>query len=200
MLRQYLHIKGEHPDCLLMYRMGDFYEMFFEDAVTAARELQIALTSRNRDKDNPDAVPMCGVPWHALQGYLAQLVDKGYRVAICDQVEDPKQASGLVKRAVTRIVTPGTVLDDANLEAKSHNYLGALYWDAGKNQGGFANRASCGNGCKSSPHGNCSCPKTAPSPPMCCWTAYTATVCPCARTLTRPTPPAACAKCSRCRS
>lgn len=138
MLQQYLQIKGEHPDCLLMYRMGDFYEMFFEDAVTAARELQIALTSRNRDKDSPDAVPMCGVPWHALQGYLAQLVDKGYRVAICDQVEDPKQASGLVKRAVTRIVTSGTVLDDANLEAKSHNYLGALYWDADKKQGGFA--------------------------------------------------------------
>ena len=127
MFEQYLRIKAEHPDALLFYRMGDFYELFFDDAVTAARELQIALTSRSKDSENP--VPMCGVPWHAAQSYLAQLVDKGYHVAICDQVEDPRQAKGLVQRAVTRVVTPATVLDDANLDSKSHNYLGALLLD-----------------------------------------------------------------------
>ena len=135
MFEQYMRIKAEHPDALLFYRMGDFYELFFDDAVTAARELQIALTSRSRDSENP--VPMCGVPWHAAQGYLAQLVDKGYHVAICDQIEDPRQAKGLVQRAVTRIVTPGTVLDDANLNSKSHNYLGALLL-AENGSGGFA--------------------------------------------------------------
>ena len=134
MFEQYLRIKAEHPDALLFYRMGDFYELFFDDAVTAARELQIALTSRSKDSENP--VPMCGVPWHAAQSYLAQLVDKGYHVAICDQVEDPRQAKGLVQRAVTRVVTPATVLDDANLDSKSHNYLGALLLDDG-GRGGF---------------------------------------------------------------
>lgn len=136
MFEQYLRIKAEHPDALLFYRMGDFYELFFDDAVTAARELQITLTSRNRDAEN--AVPMCGVPWHAAQGYLAQLVDKGFHVAICDQIEDPKAAKGLVKRAVTCVVTPGTVLEDANLHTKSHNYLGALCYDTARGRGGFA--------------------------------------------------------------
>ena len=135
MFEQYMRIKAEYPDALLFYRMGDFYELFFDDAVTAARELQIALTSRSRDSENP--VPMCGVPWHAAQSYLAQLVDKGYHVAICDQIEDPRQAKGLVQRAVTRVVTPGTVLDDANLHSKSHNYLGALLL-AENGSGGFA--------------------------------------------------------------
>lgn len=135
MFEQYLRIKAEYPDALLFYRMGDFYELFFDDAVTAARELQIALTSRSKDSENP--VPMCGVPWHAAQSYLAQLVAKGYHVAICDQMEDPRQAKGLVQRAVTRVVTPATVLDDANLDSKSHNYLGALLLeDSGR--GGFA--------------------------------------------------------------
>ena len=136
MFEQYLRIKAEHPDALLFYRMGDFYELFFDDAVTAARELQIALTSRSKDSENP--VPMCGVPWHAAQAYLAQLVDKGYHVAICDQVEDPRQAKGLVQRAVTRVVTPATVLDEANLDSKSHNYLGALLLDADSGRGGFS--------------------------------------------------------------
>ncbi len=135
MFEQYLRIKAEHPDALLFYRMGDFYELFFDDAVTAARELQIALTSRSKDSENP--VPMCGVPWHAAQAYLAQLVDKGYHVAVCDQVEDPRQAKGLVQRAVTRVVTPATVLDDANLDSKSHNYLGALLLDADSGKGAF---------------------------------------------------------------
>ncbi|MGN0009092.1 MAG: DNA mismatch repair protein MutS [Desulfovibrionaceae bacterium] len=135
MLEQYLSIKADTPGALLFYRMGDFYELFFDDAETAARELQIALTSRSRDAENP--VPMCGVPWHAAESYLSQLLEKGYSVAICDQVEDPKQAKGLVRRAVTRVITPGTVLEDANLTTKNHNYLGAICWDA-KDGGGFA--------------------------------------------------------------
>ena len=124
MFEQYMRIKAEHPDALLFYRMGDFYELFLDDAKVAARELQIALTSRSKDTENP--IPMCGVPWHAVEGYVAQLIDKGYHVAICDQTEDPKAAKGLVKRAVTRVITPGTVLEDANLASKSHNFLAAL--------------------------------------------------------------------------
>ena len=136
MLEQYTRIKAQHPDALLFYRMGDFYELFFEDARIAARELQIALTSRNRDAQNP--VPMCGVPWHAVEGYLAQLIDKGYNVAICDQTENPKEAKGLVKRAVTRIITPATVLEDVNLNSKSHNYLGAICLSEDSGTGAFA--------------------------------------------------------------
>ena len=116
--------------------MGDFYELFFEDAETAARELQITLTCRNPNAEAK--VPMAGVPHHAALGYLSQLLDKGYKVAICDQIEDPKQAKGLVKRAVTRVLTPGTVLEDSNLSAKSHNYLGAVIWDSDKLRGGLA--------------------------------------------------------------
>ena len=122
MFRQYLEVKRQYPDALLFYRMGDFYELFFEDAGIAARELQLALTSRNRGDDNP--IPMCGVPWRAMESYAAQLIDKGYSIAVCDQTEDPRHAKGLVSRAVTRVVTPGTVLDDANLDSKAHNYLG----------------------------------------------------------------------------
>ncbi|MCH5276219.1 MAG: DNA mismatch repair protein MutS [Desulfovibrionaceae bacterium] len=133
MYEQYLRIKEEYSDALLFYRMGDFYELFFEDAEIAARELQLALTSRSRGEDG---VPMCGVPWHAAEAYISQLVEKGYKIAVCDQVEDPRSARGLVKRAVTRVVTAGTALDDANLEAKAHNYLGALFWNGGA--GGFA--------------------------------------------------------------
>ncbi len=135
MFEQYMRIKEEYPDALLFYRMGDFYELFFDDAATAAKELQIALTSRSRDAANP--VPMCGVPWHAAQTYISQLVDKGYSVAICEQTEDPRAAKGLVQRAVTRVVTPGTVLDDANLAAGSHTYLGAVFFeeDNGKKEG-----------------------------------------------------------------
>jgi DNA mismatch repair protein MutS len=113
--------------------MGDFFELFFEDAEVAARELQIALTSRNPGAENP--VPMCGMPHHAIDEYLRQLLDKGYKVALCDQVEDPKQAKGLVRREVTRVLTPGTVVEDINLDAKGHNFLGALYWDEGHGGG-----------------------------------------------------------------
>jgi DNA mismatch repair protein MutS len=133
MMEQYLRVKEEHPDTLVFFRMGDFFELFFEDAETAARELQIALTSRNPGAENP--VPMCGMPHHAIDEYLRQLLDKGYKVALCDQVEDPKQAKGLVRREVTRVLTPGTVVEDINLDAKGHNFLGALYWDEGHGGG-----------------------------------------------------------------
>lgn len=136
MLEQYLGIKAEYPDALLMYRMGDFYELFFDDAVTASRELQIALTSRG--KDGGKAIPMCGVPWHAAKSYMAQLVERGYCVAICDQIEDPKEAKGIVKRAVTCVLTPGTILDDANLGATSHSYLGAVFHIANLGRSAFA--------------------------------------------------------------
>ncbi len=134
MFEQYLRIKAEYKNCLLFYRMGDFYELFYEDAVTTARELQITLTARH--KDSPAPVPMCGVPWHAAKSYISQLIDKGYHVAICEQVEDPKNAKGIVKREVTQILTPGTVIEDDNLEAKSHNYLAALYIDPQNNKKG----------------------------------------------------------------
>ncbi len=136
MFEQYLGIKDDHPDALLFYRMGDFYELFFDDAKIAAKELQIALTCRNPNSEHK--VPMCGVPHHATEAYLTQLLEKGYKVAICDQVEDPKLAKGLVKRAVTRVLTPGTVVEDSNLQAKAHNYLAALYWDSVKGAGGLA--------------------------------------------------------------
>ncbi|MCL2122722.1 MAG: DNA mismatch repair protein MutS [Desulfovibrionaceae bacterium] len=136
MFEQYRRIKEECGDALLFYRMGDFYELFFDDAVLAAKELQITLTSRNPDAEDP--VPMCGVPWHAAAAYVAQLTNKGYSVAICEQMEDPRQSKGLVKRAVTRIVTPGTALEDIHLEPGSHFYLGAVYWNEETRRGGFA--------------------------------------------------------------
>jgi DNA mismatch repair protein MutS len=135
MFEQYMQVKAEHPDALLFFRMGDFFELFFEDAETAARELSITLTSRNPGAEAK--VPMCGVPHHSVDGYLAQLLEKGYKIAICDQIEDPRQAKGLVKRAVTRVLTPGTIVDDLSLSAKNHNYLAALFWDADKGAGGL---------------------------------------------------------------
>jgi len=123
-MRQFKEIKAQHPDALLFFRMGDFYEMFFEDAVVASRDMEVALTSRDRNSDNP--IPMCGVPFHAADSYIARLIKKGHRVAICDQVEDPRAAKGLVKRAVTRVVTPGTVTDDCLLEARENNFICAV--------------------------------------------------------------------------
>jgi DNA mismatch repair protein MutS len=124
MVQQYLSIKQDYHDAILFYRMGDFYEMFFEDAQTASRVLEIALTSRN--KKDKDPIPMCGVPHHAAQSYIAQLIQHGFKVAICEQVEDPARAKGLVKREVVRVVTPGLVVDTEILEAKSNNFLMAL--------------------------------------------------------------------------
>ncbi|MGE0545721.1 MAG: DNA mismatch repair protein MutS [Kofleriaceae bacterium] len=123
-MRQYLDIKDNHPDGIVLFRLGDFYEMFFEDAVVAARLLDLTLTSRDKGKD--DAVPMCGVPHHSVRGYIAKLTELGHKVVICEQVEDPKLAKGLVKREVVRIVTPGVVLDDDVLEPKLPRYLAAL--------------------------------------------------------------------------
>ena len=123
LMRQYGAIKQRHPNALLLFRLGDFYELFFEDAVVAARELQITLTSRNKEKG--DAIPMCGVPYHAAEGYIAKLIRRGHRVAICDQMEDPRLAKKLVKREVTRVVTPGTAIDAQVLEPRANNYLAA---------------------------------------------------------------------------
>src|SRR6516225_1043336 len=120
LMRQYAAIKKEHPNALLFFRLGDFYELFFEDAVVAARELQITLTSRNKEKGI--AVPMCGVPYHSAEGYIAKLIRKGFKVAICDQMEDPRLAKKLVKRQVTRVVTPGTAAD-SQLGAEENNFL-----------------------------------------------------------------------------
>jgi DNA mismatch repair protein MutS len=122
-MRQYHSIKQQVPNALLMFRLGDFYELFYEDAVTAARELEITLTSRSKEKG---AIPMCGVPYHAAEGYMARLIQKGYRVAICDQMEDPKLTKKLVKREVTRIVTPGTAMDANLVRSRENNYLAAV--------------------------------------------------------------------------
>ena len=124
LMRQYHSIKEQVPNTLLFFRMGDFYELFYDDAVTAARELEITLTSRSKEKGQ--AIPMCGVPHHAAEGYLARLIQKGYRVAMCDQVEDPKKTKKLVKRAVTRIVTPGTTTETNLLKSHENNFLAAV--------------------------------------------------------------------------
>jgi len=124
MVAQYQTIKEQYPDVILMFRLGDFYEMFGDDAVTASRELEIVLTSRSQGYATD--VPMCGVPFHAVDRYVARLISKGYRVAICDQLEDPKKTKKIVKRGVTRVVTPGTVLEDGMLDAKANNYLVAV--------------------------------------------------------------------------
>jgi DNA mismatch repair protein MutS len=124
LMRQYNGIKQQVPNALLMFRLGDFYELFFEDAVVAARELEITLTSRNKEKGA--AIPMCGVPFHAAEGYISRLIQKGYRVAICDQVEDPKSAKGLVKREIMRVVTPGTAMDATLVRSRENNFLAAV--------------------------------------------------------------------------
>ncbi len=125
MVQPYLSIKHNYPDAILFFRMGDFYEMFFEDAKVAARILEIALTSRN--KKDEEAIPMCGVPHHAAQPYVAKLIEHGFKVAICEQVEDPAKSKGLVKRDVVRVITPGLVLDTEILDSKSNNFLMGLY-------------------------------------------------------------------------
>ena len=124
MMQQYHQLKVRFPGMLLMFRLGDFYELFYDDAQVASRELEITLTSRETGKGR--RVPMCGVPYHALNTYLARLVERGYRVAVCDQLEDPRRAKGLVKRDVVRIVTPGTVVENAMLPADANNYLMAV--------------------------------------------------------------------------
>jgi DNA mismatch repair protein MutS len=124
MIKQYLSIKEQYPDAILFYRMGDFYEMFFEDAQVASRVLEITLTSRNKNDDSP--VPMCGVPHRAAQSYIARLIDNGYKVAVCDQIEDPSQAKGLVKRDVVRVITPGMVIENELLDERTNNFVLAV--------------------------------------------------------------------------
>jgi DNA mismatch repair protein MutS len=124
-MRQYLDAKQQHPDAILLFRMGDFYEMFYEDALVAARALELTLTSRSKDV-NGGGIPMCGVPFHAIDGYIARLVKKGFRVAICDQVEDPRKAKGIVKREVVRVVSPGTLTDAAYLDAREPAFIMAV--------------------------------------------------------------------------
>jgi len=125
MLRQYQEIKRQHPGTLLFFRLGDFYELFFDDAVIGSKELEITLTARHRERGNP--VPMCGVPYHAAGGYIAKLVRKGYRVAICEQTEEPTKTTKLVRREVVRIVTPGTAIDSQLLDAGENNYLASVF-------------------------------------------------------------------------
>src|SRR5213594_2207537 len=122
LMRQYAAIKRDHPTALLFFRLGDFYELFFDDAVVASRELQITLTSRNKEKGI--AVPMCGVPYHAAEGYISKLIRKGFKVAVCEQTEDPRVAKKLVRREVTRVVTPRTA--DSSLSSEENNFLAAV--------------------------------------------------------------------------
>src|SRR5881397_1644536 len=121
-MRQYLDAKQQHREAIVLFRMGDFYEIFYEDALVAARALELTLTSRSKDA-NGGGIPMCGVPHHAIDTYIARLVKKGFRVAICDQVEDPKKAKGLVKREVVRVVSPGTLTDSTYLDARQPSFL-----------------------------------------------------------------------------
>ena len=127
MMRQYLEIKEQNKGSLLFFRVGDFYELFFDDAVLASQELDIVLTGK--DCGQEERAPMCGVPYHSCEGYIGRLIEKGYRVAICEQVEDPATAKGLVKRDIIRVVTPGTVLEDSMLDEARNNYLAALCFD-----------------------------------------------------------------------
>src|SRR5918992_1276471 len=124
MLQQYQELKRQHPGTLLFFRLGDFYELFFDDAVTGARELEITLTARHKERGQP--IPMCGVPHHAVANYVARLIRKGYRVAICEQTEDPSKAKKLVRREVVRVITPGTAIDPHLVEAKESVYLAAV--------------------------------------------------------------------------
>ncbi|MFP5250443.1 MAG: DNA mismatch repair protein MutS, partial [Acidobacteriota bacterium] len=126
-MRQWTAAKRENPDALLFFRMGDFYELFYDDATVASRELQLTLTARDRER----LVPMCGVPYHAVEQYLSKLLRRGYRIALCDQMEDPKLTKKIVRREVTRVLTPGTALD-AGLGQERNNFLAAyLEMDAG---------------------------------------------------------------------
>ena len=120
MMEQYMKIKKQYPDAFLFYRLGDFYEMFYDDAVKGSQILELTLTQRNRNSKN--SIPMCGVPHHAYASYVDALIDKGYKVAICEQLEDPKETKGMVKRDVIQVITKGTRIDE-NIDSKSNNYI-----------------------------------------------------------------------------
>ena len=128
MMQQYLDIKEQNKDCIIFFRLGDFYEMFFDDAVLVSRELELTLTGR--DCGQEQRAPMCGVPYHAVDTYLGRLVAKGYKVAICEQTEDPSQAKDIVRREIVRIVTPGTVIESELLNETKNNYLCSVYLDS----------------------------------------------------------------------
>ena len=132
MRRQYFNIKEQNQDCILFFRLGDFYEMFDDDAKIAAKELDLTLTTRDRNKPEEEQTPMCGVPYHSVDAYIARLVQKGYKVAICEQMEDPSQAKGIVQRDITRIVTPGTVTESCMLEESRNNYMACMYGECSK--------------------------------------------------------------------
>ena len=125
MMQRYLETKEEYKDCILFYRLGDFYEMFFEDAITASRELELTLTGK--DCGQEERAPMCGIPHHAAEIYVSRLINKGYKVAICEQLEDPKTTKGIVKRGVIRVVTPGTLVESNMLEERKNNYIMSIY-------------------------------------------------------------------------
>ena len=125
MMQQYLDIKEKNPDTILFFRLGDFYEMFFEDAKLCSRELELTLTGK--DCGLEERAPMCGVPYHSNTTYIQKLIEKGYKVAICEQVEDPKEAKGLVKRDVVKIITPGTLIDPNMLDETKNNYVANIF-------------------------------------------------------------------------
>ena len=126
MMEQYFEVKEKYREYILMYRIGDFYEMFFDDAKTASKELDLVLTGRDCGED--ERAPMCGIPFHAVEGYIGKLVGHGYKVAICDQLEDPSLAKGLVKRDVVRMITPGTLTESSLLDEKKNNYICSVYY------------------------------------------------------------------------
>ena len=127
-MKQYKEIKAQYPDCLILFRMGDFYETFYDDAVKASQILQITLTKRGKNKDD-SPIPLAGIPYHALENYLAKLINANVKVAICEQLEDPKKAKGIVKRGVVRVVTPGTVIESNLLSEKHNNYIMAIHFE-----------------------------------------------------------------------
>ena len=135
MMKQYLSIKDEHPDALLFFRLGDFYELFYDDAITASKVLEITLTAREKKKD---PIPMCGVPHHSSRNYIEKLIENGFKVAICEQMEDPREVKGMVKRAVVRVITPGTLIDDFGMDDGRNNYLLALHTDGHFYSAGYA--------------------------------------------------------------
>ena len=139
MMQQYFAIKEKHKDHILFFRLGDFYEMFYDDAVLASRELELTLTGR--DCGQEERAPMCGVPFHACETYIARLIKKGYKVAICEQMENPADAKGVVKRSVIRVVTPGTLIESNMLSEDANNYIACILFDQGW---GLACFAVCG--------------------------------------------------------
>ena len=125
MMRHYVELKDKYPDVILLYRLGDFYEMFFEDAITISHDLELTLTGRSAGLE--ERVPMCGIPYHAASVYIDKMIKKGHKVAICEQLEDPKQAKGIVKRDVTEVISSGTVITGNSLNEKENNYIGNIY-------------------------------------------------------------------------